>query len=248
MSLSRNAHGLPLLLRAAALVLMLPASAPHAQERAFTPPATPGQPVVETLHGVTLTDQYPLAGERQGPGGGGLDAGAARRDARAFLDRERAAGAGPARRAHADHRPRPHVARRTSATGREFFQRTLKGEPQAKLYTTDATAATCCCSIRWRSTPRGKTTIGAVMPNRDGSLVAVGTYLKGSEILEFRILDSRTGAQQVGAARRRLGDSAWARDERYATSRRAPPRPMRSRSRAAATATGWAATARTTSC
>ena len=62
--------------------------------------------------------------------------------------------------------------------------------------------------------PSGKTTIGAVTPSPDGTLVAVGTYLKGSEILEFRILDSRTGAQQ-GAPIVGVWGISWARDQRH---------------------------------
>ena len=208
---SRIASGLPLSLRAAALVLMLQAGALPAQDRDFTPPATPGQPVVETLHGVTLTDPYRWLENGKDPAV--MAWTRAQHDAaRAFLDRR--APPVPGLR---DELTRIIDRDRTSPpqfrNGRVFFQRTLKGEPQAKLFTT----------IEGRDVllfdpvaldPTGKTTIGAVTPSPDGSLVAVGAYLKGSEILEFRILDSRTGAQQ-GAPIVGVWGISWARDQRH---------------------------------
>ena len=211
MSLSRNASGLPLSLRAAALVLMLPARALRAQDRAFMPPATPGQPVVETLHGVTLTDPYRWLENGKDPAV--MAWTRAQHDAaRAFLDRR--APPVPGLR---DELTRIIDRDRTSPpqfrNGRVFFQRTLKGEPQAKLFTTiDGRDVLLFDPVALD--PTGKTTIGAVTPSPDGSLVAVGTYLKGSEILEFRILDSRTGAQQ-GAPIVGVWGIAWARDQRH---------------------------------
>ena len=97
---------------------------------------------------------------------------------------------------------------------REFFQRTRRGEPQAKLYT----------RIDGRETllfdpvaldPSGKTKIGAVVPNRDATRLAVGVYAQGSERKDFRIIDSTTGAQ-IGPVITGLDSFGWARDERYA--------------------------------
>ena len=52
------------------------------------------------------------------------------------------------------------------------------------------------------------------MPNRDASKLAVGIYAKGSEIQDFRIIDSRTGAA-IGEPITGLNWFGWARDERY---------------------------------
>ena len=43
--------------------------------------------------------------------------------------------------------------------------------------------------------PSGKTKIGAVVPNRDASRLAVGVYAQGSERKDFRIIDGTTGSQ-----------------------------------------------------
>ena len=96
--------------------------------------------------------------------------------------------------------------------------------------------------------PTGKTKLGSVVPNRDASKLAVGIYAKGSEIQDFRIIDSRTGAAIgkpiTGLDWIRLG----ARRALRVLRRRARRNRMRSRSRTAAIAIGSAATARTTSC
>ena len=63
--------------------------------------------------------------------------------------------------------------------------------------------------------PTGKTKLGSIVPNRDASKLAVGIYAKGSEIQDFRIIDSRTGAV-IGAPLAGLDWFGWARDERYA--------------------------------
>ncbi len=63
--------------------------------------------------------------------------------------------------------------------------------------------------------PSGKTKIGAVVPNRDATRVAVGVYAQGTESKDFRIIDSTTGAQ-IGPPVTSLDSFAWARDERYA--------------------------------
>lgn len=211
MSLFRNAAGLPVSLGVAALALMLSALPLGAQDRAFVPPPTPSKPVVETLHGVTLTDEFRWLESGKDPAV--VEWTKAQHDAaRAFLDRR--APPVPGLR---DELTRIIDRDRTSPpqfrNGRMFIQRTLKGEPQAKLFTkVDGRDVQLFDPVALD--PSGKTTIGAVTPSPDGSLVAVGTYLKGSEILEFRILDSRTGAQQ-GVPIVGVWGIAWARDQRH---------------------------------
>ena len=96
-------------------------------------PPTPARPVVETLHGVTLTDRYRWLENGKDRGGRGMDARAARGDA-AYLDRNAPPVPGLtdelARYFDRDMTDAPFFKK-----GREFFQRTSKGEPQAKLFT-----------------------------------------------------------------------------------------------------------------
>ena len=179
---------------------------------AFAPPATPSRPIVETLHGVTLTDRYrwlengkdaeverwtrtqhdaTLAWiEANAPPVPGL-----RDELERLIDRDVT---------------RPPFFRK----GREFFLRTRKGEQQAKLYTRldgeerllfDPTALD----------PTGKTALGSIVPSRDGSKAAVATYARGSEISDYRIIDTRTG-KQTGPPITGVRSFGWARDERFA--------------------------------
>src|SRR4029077_16548000 len=143
-------------------------------------------------------------------------------------------------------------------------QRAKKGDPQSRLYTRlDGRDVLLFDPIALD--PTGKTKLGSVVPNRDASKLAVGVYAKGSEIQDFQIIDSRTGAP-IGKPITGLDGFGWAPRERHAdfvppptdaaarrtramgTSSRARRNPMRSRSRTAAIATGSAVTARTTSC
>ena len=98
--------------------------------------------------------------------------------------------------------------------GREFFQRTRKGEPQAKLYTRLDDAERLLFDPIALD-PSGKTALGSMVPNRDGSKAAVAIYARGSEIKDFRIIDTRTGAQ-IGPLITGIRWFCWARDERYA--------------------------------
>ena len=89
-----------------------------------------------------------------------------------------------------------------------------RGEPQAKLYTRiDGRDALLFDPIALD--PSGKTRIGAVVPNRDATRLAVGVYAQGTERKDFRIIDSTTGAQ-IGPVITGLDSFGWARDERYA--------------------------------
>src|SRR5213078_4794844 len=81
--------------------------------------------------------------------------------------------------------------------GREFFYRTRKGEEQAKVYTRLA-GSELLLFDPIALDPSGKTSVGAFVLNRDASRAAVATYSRGSEITDYRVIDTRTGAQ-IGA-------------------------------------------------
>ncbi len=179
---------------------------------AFSPPATPARAVVETLHGVTLTDRY-----RWLEDGKNDDVAqwthAQHAATLAWLD----ANAPPvpglrdeiARYVDRDVTQPPFFRK-----GREFFLRTRTGEPQPKLYTRLPSEERLLFDPVALD-PSGKTALGSVVPNRDGSKIAVATYAKGTEISDWRIVDTLTGAQ-IGPLLTSLRHFAWARDERYA--------------------------------
>ena len=87
---------------------------------------------------------------------------------------------------------------------REFFQRTRRGEPQAKLYTRiDGREVLLFDPVALD--PTGRTKIGSVVPNRDATRLAVGVFAQGTERQDYRIIDSTTGAhRRVGQRRGRV--------------------------------------------
>jgi prolyl oligopeptidase len=197
---------------AALALLALMTDVVRAQNPVFFPPETPAKPVVETLHGVTLTDRYRWLESGRDPA---VEAWThAQHDATVrYLDR-----AAPSIAGLRDELTRYFDRDKTDAPffkhGREFFQRTKKGDPQARLYTRlDGREILLFDPIALD--PSGKTKLGEVVPNRDASKLAVGVYAKGSEIEDFHIIDSRTGAS-IGPVITGLRSLAWARDERFA--------------------------------
>ena len=187
-----------------------------------------------------------LARERQGPGGRALDARAARRDARVARP-QRAAGARADGRARALLRSR-HDRRPVLQEGPRVLPAHAQGRAAGEAVHAARRRGACCCSIRSRSIRPGKTKLGAIVPNRDASKLAVGIYAKGSEIQDFRIIDSLTGAADRPADHGRALVRLGARRALRVTCRRARRSPMRGRSRTSAIAIGLAAIARTTSC
>lgn len=194
------------------LSMTLAASLPAAGAPAFSPPATPERPVVDVIHGTTLTDRYRWLENGKDP-----DVAAWSRAQHAatigFLDREAPPIPGMkeelARYFDRDKTDPPLIR-----NGRQFFQRTRRGEAQAKLYTrVDGHDVLLFDPLALD--PSGRTKIGSVVPNRDATRVAIGVYAQGTERKDFRIVDSSTGAQ-IGPALTGLGSFAWARDERYA--------------------------------
>ncbi|HVO90935.1 MAG TPA: prolyl oligopeptidase family serine peptidase [Casimicrobiaceae bacterium] len=197
--------------RVLALFAALVSMSATAQPAPFFPPETPTRSVVETLHGVTLTDRYRWLEDARAPE---VQAWTRAQHAATveYLDRS-----APPIDGLREELTRYFDRDRTDAPffkhGREFFQRTHKGEPQSKLYTRkDGKEILLFDPIALD--PSGKTRLGSVVPNRDASRLAVGVYARGSEIEDFRIIDSITGAQ-IGPVVTGLRWLSWARDEQY---------------------------------
>jgi prolyl oligopeptidase len=178
----------------------------------FFPPATPARPVVETLHGVTLTDRYRWLEDGKDPA---VLAWSRSQHAATLAYLDRAAPPVPGMRDEiARWYDRDRTERPFFRAGREFLRRARQGDPQAKLYTRiDGREVLLVDPMA--IDPSGKTRIGAVVPNRDASRAAVGIYARGTEIQDFRIVDTTTGAQ-VGPTISGLRWFVWARDEAYA--------------------------------
>ena len=198
--------------RAGAAFALIMATALSVAAPAFSPPQTPARPVVETLHGVKLTDAYRWLEK-------GSDA-----EVQAWTKRQHEASvryldanAPPVAGLHgelAGYFDRDITQPPFFKKGREFFFRTRKGEAQAKVYTRlDGREVLLFDPIALD--PSGKTSVGAFVLNVDASRAAVATFSKGSEITDFRIIDTRTG-EPAGALLPGIASFHWARDERYA--------------------------------
>ena len=196
----------------AVMVLAALNGAAAAQSASFRSPSTPARPVIDDVHGVKLTDDYRWLETGRDPE---VEAWSRRQHEAtlAYLDAE----APPVEGLHEElvsFIDRDITQPPFFKKGREFFFRTLKGEEQAKVYTRlDERDILLFDPIALD--PSGKTSVGAFVPNRDGSKAAVATYSKGSEITDFRVIDTRTGAQ-IGELLPGIRSFAWARDERYA--------------------------------
>ena len=195
-----------------AVVVLSMATTLAAAAPAFAPPPTPARPVVETVHGVKLTDSYRWLENARDPE---VEAWTKREhDATvAWLD----ANAPPVAGLHDElvaYFDRDITQPPFFKKGREFFYRTRKGEAQAKVYTRlEGREVLLFDPIALD--PSGKTSVGAFVLNRDAGKAAVATYSRGSEITDFRVIDTRSG-EQIGPLMPGIAEFHWARDERYA--------------------------------
>jgi len=178
----------------------------------FVPPSTPARPVMETLHGVTVTDRYRW-----------LESGKDPEVERWTRAQHEATLAWLAKHAPPIDGLRDELARLIDRDvtrppffkrGREFFLRTRKGEAQPKLYTR-LPGEERLLFDPLALDPSGKTTLGDVVLSRDGSKAAVATYARGSELADYRIIDTLTG-RQLGPLVTGIRWFRWARDERFA--------------------------------
>ncbi|HVF63560.1 MAG TPA: prolyl oligopeptidase family serine peptidase [Casimicrobiaceae bacterium] len=198
-----------LLAGSAGLLILIPTTV---QPETFVAPATPARPVVETVHGVTLTDRYRWLENGKDPD-----------VVRWTRTQHDATLAWLQTRAPPIHGLRDELTRLIDRDvtrppffrkGREFFLRTRKGEAQPKLYTRLPEGERLLFDPLALD-PSGRTTIGPIVPSRDGSKAAIATYARGSEITDYRVIDTLTG-QQIGALITGIRGFRWARDERYA--------------------------------
>jgi prolyl oligopeptidase len=178
----------------------------------FDPPPTPARPVVDTVHGVKLSDDYRWLEDGRSP------------EVQAWTQRQHEAtlswldgNARPVAGLHDElvaYFDRDITQPPFFKAGREFFFRTRKGEEQAKVYTRLA-GRELLLFDPLALDPSGKTSVGAVVLNRAASRAAVATYSRGSEITDYRVIDTFTGAQ-IGPLLPGIASFQWARDERCA--------------------------------
>ena len=198
--------------REGAGLLLIMASTLAVAAPSFDPPPTSARPVVDVVHGIKLTDPYRWLEDGRSA------------EVQAWTKRQHEAtlawletNAPPVAGLHDEltaYFDRDITQPPFFKKSREFFYRTRKGEEQAKVYTRlDGRELLLFDPIALD--PSGKTSVGAFVLNRDASRAAVATYSRGSEITDYRIIDTRTGAQ-IGPLLPGIEAFHWARDERYA--------------------------------
>jgi prolyl oligopeptidase len=193
--------------------LALPAFAPAVTAaQALNPPATPARPVVDVVHGTTLTDPYRWLEDNKNEEV--VKWTRAQHDAAlAWLDKNAPEVPGL----------KDELTRYTDRTitsppsyykGREFFTRKVKGEAQAKLYTRiDGREVLLFDPVKLD--PSGKSSMQGRALSRDASIVAVGVQVAGDELPTQYFIDSKTGAT-VYPPIREAWSVSWTRDNTVA--------------------------------
>lgn len=193
--------------------LALPAFASAiAGAQALNPPATPARPVVDTLHGMSLTDPYRWLEDNKNEEV--IKWTRAQHDAAlAWLDKNAPEVPGL----------KDELTRYTDRTitsppsyykGREFFTRKVKGEAQAKLYTRiDGKDVLLFDPVKLD--PTGKSSMQGRAYSRDASIVAVGVQRAGDELPTQFFINSKTG-EQVYAPLPQVWGVSWTRDNTVA--------------------------------
>ncbi len=175
-------------------------------------PATPSRPVVDTVHGVSLTDPYRWLEDNKNEEV--IKWTRAQHDAAlAWLDKNAPEVPGL----------KDELTRYTDRTitsppsfykGREFFTRKVKGEAQAKLYTRlDGKEVLLFDPVKLD--PSGKSSMQGRSQSRDASILAVGVQVAGDELPTQYFIDSKTGATVFPPIKEAWGVS-WTRDNTVA--------------------------------
>lgn len=178
----------------------------------FTPPKTPVSKVVDTLHGVLLTDEYQWLENK---------------DDAVVIDWT-----------HAQHKATTHFVESNCSVpkgfeeevtayidrdiegpvrlvaDRQFFSLKKKGEAQYKLYT-KLNGENVLIFDPIALDPSGKTAMSGLSYTENAAMVAVGVQHKGAEISTYYIVDTKTG-KQLGEPITGLRGFSWTKDSQHA--------------------------------
>jgi prolyl oligopeptidase len=169
-----------------ALAFVLPASA-----QTFTPPETAAQSVVDTVHGVRLTDPYRWLEDKTAPQ---VQQWTRTQHDATMRWLNAAAPSSPGLREDlARLIDRTIVSAPRYYRGQPFFTKKQKGEAQAKLYTRlDGKEVMLFDPVALD--PTGKTALSGFEMSPHEPLMSVAVQRAGSEIDDAHFIDRRTGA------------------------------------------------------
>src|SRR5579871_1126741 len=185
-----------------ALGLTLAACANGSRSLGPRPPATRVEPVTETLHGVTLTDNYRwLEGDDSDPNP--LNHGRMTPEVEAWTNAQneytrKVLDALPGRQALEDRlRPLMQVSNITAPImrgSRYFFSRRKGTENQPTIFWRDGHAGADHVLINPATLdPSGLTTVEWISPSHDGKLLAYGIYRAGDENTTLHVMEVDSG-------------------------------------------------------
>lgn len=180
--------------------------------QALNPPVTPARPVIDAVHGTSLSDPYRWLEDNKNEEV--VKWTRAQHDAAlSWLDKNTPEVPGL----------RDELTRYTDRTitsppqfrkGREFFTRKMKGEAQARLYTRiDGNEVLLFDPVKLD--PSGKSSMAGRSYSRDASIVAVGVQRAGDELPTQFFINSKTG-EQVYAPLPQVWDVSWTKDNTVA--------------------------------
>lgn len=178
----------------------------------FNPPETKKIPVVDTLHGHIITDNYRWLEDKANPDVV-VWTKAQHNATLEYLNKttQPVPGIEDELRAYLD---RDIIGAPFLRGNREFFTARKKGEAQSKLYTRlDGKEILIFDPLV--IDPSGKTAITSMEFTDDAERVAIGYQMAGAEINTMRVIDTRTG-KQIGEEMPGLWSFNWTKDEQHA--------------------------------
>lgn len=178
----------------------------------FTPPATPAIPVVDTLHGFRIIDNYRWLEDKKDPKV--LEWSKAQhqytldyidQNFKKFPDMKE-----EIRKIY----DRDIVTAPSFVENREFFYKKMRGEQQYKIYTRDGKKETLIFDPI-KIDPTGKSAITDFATTKKGDKAAVGVQFQGNEVNTYYIIDTKTG-KEIAKPITGLAGFTWTQDEKGA--------------------------------
>jgi prolyl oligopeptidase len=181
----------PVLSLSVASLLSL-ASFASAQTEPFKAPPTPARPVVDTVHGIKLTDPYRWLEDYQNDEV--VKWTRAQHDAAtSWLDKNAPPVPG-LREELTRYIDRTITSPPSFYKGREYFTRRVKGDAQSKFYTR-INGKEVLLFDPLKLDPSGKSALSGSSFSRSGNIVAIGIQVAGDELPTQYFIDSKTGKE-----------------------------------------------------
>ena len=178
----------------------------------FNPPETPKIPVVDTLHGFQIIDDYRWLEDKKDPKV--LEWSKAQHNYTInYIEKnfKKFPGMKDEIRKIYD---RDIITAPSFKDKREFFTKKMRGEQQAKIYTKNGKKEVLIFDPM-KIDPTGKSAITSFELTKKGDKAAVGLQFQGNEVNTFYIIDTKTG-KEIAKPITGLSNFKWTQDEKGA--------------------------------